>query len=62
MDKEDDWKRRKLRGPLDIREKVLIVAEHLKNKDAPGFLYNSSTKNKPFFNRDEIFKINKSRN
>ena len=30
MEKEDDRKRRKLREPLDIRGKVLIIAERLK--------------------------------
>ena len=59
MEKQDDRKRRKLRKPLDIEEKVLVIAERLKKKDALGILHKSSTKNKPFFNRNEVFKINK---
>ena len=59
MEKQNDRKRGKLRELLDIGEKVLIMAERLKNKDALGILYKSSTENKPFFNRNEIFKINK---
>ena len=59
MEKQNDRKREKLRELLDIGEKVLIMAERLKNKDALGILYKSSTENKPFFNRNEIFKINK---
>ena len=59
MEEQDDRKRRKLREPLDIEEKVLVIAERLKKKDALGVLHKSSTKNKPFFNRNEVFKINK---
>ena len=49
--------KRTLRSPLDIGEKVLVLAKHLRKKDAPGKLYKSTTENKPFFNR--IFTINK---
>lgn len=57
--KQDNRKRRKLRGPLNIREKVLIIAEPLKKIDPPDVLYKISTENKKFFNRNKIFKINK---
>ena len=30
MEKQEERKRRKLRKPLDIGEKVLLIAEHLK--------------------------------
>ena len=43
---------------MDIREEVLVVAERLKKKDAPGNLYKSTTENKPFFNRDRVSTIN----
>ena len=43
---------------MDIREKVLVVAERLKKKDAPGNLYKSTTENKPFFKRDRVSTIN----
>ena len=59
IEKQDEQKRRKLRKPLDIGDNVLLIAELLKKKDAPGALHKSSTKNKSFFNRNEIFKINK---
>ena len=36
-------------------EKVLVLAERLKKKDAPGTLYKSTTENMPFFNREQIF-------
>ena len=38
-------------------EKVLVLAEWLRKKDAPGRLYKSATENKSFFNRDKIFTI-----
>ena len=34
MEKQDDQKRRKLKEPLDVTEKVLIFAKRLKKKDA----------------------------
>ena len=52
-------KKRRLYDPLDIGEKVLILMERLKKKDAPGRLYKSTTENRPFFNRSRIFTINK---
>ena len=57
--KQDNRKRRKLKEPLNIWEKVFIIAESLKNVDPPGVLYKISTENKKFFNRNKIFKINK---
>ena len=59
MEKQRDRKKRMLRGPLDIGEKVLIITKRLKKKDAPGVLYKSSTRSKLFFNRSETFKTNK---
>ena len=49
----------KLRSPLTVGEKVLVLAERLKKKDAPGSLHNSTTENIPFFNRNEIFTVRK---
>ena len=54
-----DKRKRKLRSPLNLEEKVLVLAERLKKKDAPGNLYKASTENIPFFNRDRIFTIYK---
>ena len=55
----DRKQKRKLREPLNIDEKVLVLAERIKKKDAPKFLFKSTTENIPFFNKKEIFKINK---
>ena len=56
-----DKKRRKqqLREPLAVGEKVLVLAERIKKKDAPGRLFKSTTENIPFFNRKEIFIVRK---
>ena len=50
-----DKRKRTLRSPLNLDEKVLVLAERLKKKDAPGNLYKASTENMPFFNRNIIF-------
>ena len=57
--KKIDRRKRKLRSPLNLDEKVLVLAERLKTKDAPRNLYKASTDNMPFFNRDIIFTISK---
>ena len=36
------------------------MAERLEKKDSPRFLYKSTTQNKLFFNKDQIFVIKKS--
>ena len=46
-----------MRNQLEIGEKVFVLSEHLKKKDAPGKFYKSSTENKTFFNRDRMFTI-----
>ena len=46
----DKKARRKLRSPLMVSKKFLVLAERLKKKDAPGSLYKSTTKNMSFFN------------
>ena len=56
----DKKKKKKLREPLEIGEKVLVLAERIKKKDAPGVLFKSTTENIPFFNKKEIFTIEKS--
>ena len=51
---------KKLRSPLTVGEKVLVLTERLRKKDAPGGnLYKSTTKNMPFFNRNEVFIVRK---
>ena len=58
-DQKIDRRKRTLRSPLNLDEKVLVLAERLKKKDAPGNIYNASTDTLPFFNRDRIFTIYK---
>ena len=58
-EKLDKKHKRKLREPLKIDEKVLVLAERIKKKDAPGVLFKSTTENIPFFNKKEIFRIKK---
>ena len=55
----DTRKKQRLRDSLDIGKKVLVSAERLKKKDAPGILYKSTTENRPYFNKNIIFTINK---
>ena len=50
-----DRRKRKLRSPLNLDERVLVLAKRLRKKDAPGNLYKASTDNIPFFNRNRIF-------
>ena len=54
-----DRRKRKLRNPFNLDENVLVLPEILKKKDAPGNLYEDSTDNIPFFNRNRIFTIYK---
>ena len=39
---------------------MLVLAERLKKKDSPGRLYKNTTENRPYFNRNIIFTINRS--
>ena len=55
----DKKSRKKLRSPLTVGEKVLVLAERLRKKNAPGNLYKSTTENTPFFNRNEVFIVRK---
>ena len=52
-------RKRTLRSPLNLDEKVLVLAERLEKNDAPGNLYKESTENMPFFNRNRTFTIYK---
>ena len=54
-----DKRRRKLRNPLYLDEKVLVLAERLKKKDAPSKFFKASTDNIPFFNREKVFRVYK---
>ena len=54
-----DRRKTTLRSPLNLTEKVLVLAERLRKNNAPGRLYKSSTENMPFFNRNRICTIYK---
>ena len=54
-----DRRKRTLRSPLNLSEKVFVLAERLKKKDAPSKLFKASTENMPFFNRNQFFTIYK---
>ena len=51
--RQDDTNHKKLREPLAVGKKVFVLAGRLKK----GVFYKSTTENKPFFNRHEIFFI-----
>ena len=55
----DRKRKKKLREPLAIGERVLILASRLKKKDAPGVLYKSTTENRPFFSRKQVYVVKK---
>ena len=54
-----DRRQKKLRNPLNLDEKVLVLAERLKKKDAPSKLFKATTENTSFYNREKIFTIYK---
>ena len=57
--KHSDTKEKKLRDKLNTGEKVLVLAERIKKKSAPGKLYKQSVQNIAYFNRDKTFLIRK---
>ena len=58
VDKKNS-RRKQLREPLVVGEKVLVLAKRLKKKDTAGSLFKSTTENIPVFNRKEIFTVRK---
>ena len=52
-------KRKKLREVLMTSEKVLVLAERIKNKAAPGRFYKQSVQNISYFNKNRTFMIRK---
>ena len=58
-DKKYKAKRKKLREKLNISEKVLVLAERIKKKSAPGKFYKQSIQNIQYFNKGKIFSIRK---
>ena len=54
-----DRRKRTLRSPLNLSEKVFVLAERLKKKEAPIKLFKASIENMSFFNRNQISPIYK---
>ena len=54
-------KKKKLREELNVGEKVLILAERLQRKPAPGKFYKQSVQNIFYFNKENIFIIRNKR-
>ena len=57
--KEYDRKKKKLRKNVNIIEKVLVLAEIIRKKSAPGKFYKQSVQNISYFNKENIFFIRK---
>ena len=55
----DKKSRKKLRSPLTVGEKTLVLVERLRKKDAPGNLCKNITKNTLFFNRNKLCIVRK---
>ena len=58
-DQKIDRRKRTLRSLFYLDKKVLVLAERLKKKDAPGKIFKSTTDNIPYFKRNRIFTIYK---
>ena len=50
-------KRRKLRENLNVGERVLVLAERIKKKSAPGKFYKHLIQNIAYFNKEQVFAI-----
>ena len=50
-------KRKKLRGNLDIGEKILVLAERIRKKLAPEQFYKQSVQNIAYFNKERTYLI-----
>ena len=48
-------RKKKLRNSLEISEKVLVLAERIKKKSAPGKFYQQTVQNIPYFNKKTVF-------
>ena len=57
FEKIDRQKRRQLRDPLNIGERVFVLSSRIRKKDAPGNFYKATTENRPYYNRKEIYTI-----
>ena len=55
-------KRKKLRGPLEIGEHVLLLSSRIKKKSDLGKFYKSTANNKSIFDKNTIFTITNRQN
>ena len=55
-------KKKKLTENLNINKKVLVLAETIRKKSAPGKFYKQSVQNIPYFNKEEISYKNATKN
>ena len=57
--KKYDRTKKKLRENLNINEKVLVLAERIRKKSAPGKSSKQSVQNISYFNKEKVFFIRK---
>ena len=56
-EKKYSAKRRKLQENLNVGERVLVLAERIKKKSAPGKFYKQLIQNIAYFNKEQVFAI-----
>ena len=60
-DKKYNRKMKKLREILNINEKVLVFAERIRKRSAPGTFYKQSVQNISYFNKEKIFLLERNK-
>ena len=55
--KKKKAKKKRLRGELNVDEKVLILAERMRKKSASGKFYKQTVQNISYFNKENMFTI-----
>ena len=65
LDKDDlkkyRTKKKRLHEELNVGEKVLILAEKIIKKSAPGKFYKQTVQNVSYFNKENVFTIKKNK-
>ena len=56
-EKKYSAKRRKLQENLNVGERVLVLAERVKKKSAPGKFYKQPVQSIAYFNKEQVFAI-----
>ena len=52
---------KKLREILNINEKVLVLAERIRKRSAPGTFYKQSVQNISYFNKEKILLLERNK-